>query len=87
MNWSDLAQGKSGYIELEKAWLQIASEVFDIFCEKQQSYGPGNIAGFMDQGVVVRVKDKVERLRNVYFKKGLEVLETKCPHLWGSYFK
>ncbi len=37
-----------------------------LFDQKQQDYGPGNIAKFMDKGVIVRLSDKVERLVNLY---------------------
>ena len=33
---------------------------------KQQDYGPGNIAGFGTFGVVVRMNDKMERLKTLY---------------------
>jgi len=66
--WEALATGNSGDIELEKAWLRAASDIFDIFCMKQTSYGSGNIAKFGEVGVVIRSNDKLERLITILVK-------------------
>lgn len=36
-----------------------------VFDGKQADYGPGNIAGFGEVGVLVRNSDKIERLKNL----------------------
>jgi len=38
------------------------------FYKKQLDYGQGNISKFGKEGVLVRLYDKVERLRNLYAK-------------------
>jgi hypothetical protein len=65
MNWEDHATGSSGDIELEKAWLRRCGEMFNIFCMKQRSYGPMNIAEFGEKGVILRANDKLKRLINL----------------------
>ena len=57
-----LATGKSGNLELEKAWWRKAFEIFDIFCKKQQGYGPNNISQTGEKGVIIRMNDKMKRL-------------------------
>jgi len=50
----------------------VAKEAFKIVCEnirlmdtKQQDYGSGNISAFGEFGVLVRLNDKMERLKNL----------------------
>ena len=50
----------------------MAKEAFKIICEnvrvmdtKQQDYGSGNISAFGEFGVLVRLNDKIERLKNL----------------------
>ncbi len=75
-NWESLATGKSGAIDLEKAWLRKAKEVFEIFCDKQRGYGPNNIAQGGTPGVVMRNNDKWKRMFQLTFKHpGEEPLE------------
>lgn len=78
--WPQLATGDSGFIELEREWLLIAREVFELFCVKQRSYGPGNITRMGAPGVATRLIDKVERLENAYHKGGLKSITKTCPH-------
>lgn len=80
MSWSDKATGASGDVELEKAWLSQAALVFDLFCMKQRSYGPQNIADMGEEGVATRLNDKVKRLLNIYENEGTSTLHTRCPH-------
>ena len=80
MKWSTLATGASENIELERAWLEAAQEVFELFCMKQRSYGPQNIADLGQEGVASRLNDKVKRLLNICKNNGLETLNTRCPH-------
>lgn len=39
--------------------------ITDILCSKQHDYGPGNISKFGTIGIMVRMSDKAERLRNL----------------------
>ena len=61
-DWADLATGRSGWIEIEHAWLRKAQEVYDVFCKKQADYGPTNIGVGGTQGITVRLGDKISRL-------------------------
>ena len=40
-------------------------------CEKQNDYGPENIARFMHKGIILRLRDKVARLENL-LNNGIE---------------
>ena len=46
-------------------------EYVNLFYHKHRDYGPGNIAAFGEIGVVVRLSDKMERLKNL-LKNGLD---------------
>jgi hypothetical protein len=75
-HWESLATGRSGAIDLERAWLRKAKEVFEIFCDKQRGYGPNNIAQGGASGVVMRNNDKWKRMFQLTFKHpGEEPLE------------
>ena len=41
-------------------------EEAQVIVDKQRDYGPGNINAFGDYGVLVRLNDKVERLKTLY---------------------
>lgn len=73
--WEELATGNSGNIELERAWLRAAKDIYEIFCIKQTSYGPNNIAEFGEAGVVIRSNDKLKRLKNLIVEKVPNPLE------------
>lgn len=40
-------------------------EAKEVMVSKQRDYGPGNITAFGEFGVLVRLNDKVERLKNL----------------------
>jgi len=61
-DWAVLATGESGSIELERAWLRKAQEIFNLFCRKQYDYGENNIALGGEKGVIQRALDKFSRL-------------------------
>lgn len=44
-------------------------EYVNVFYRKHHDYGPGNIAAFGALGVLVRLNDKVERLKNLMKRK------------------
>ena len=50
----------------EKAVDSILAELRELMISKQKDYGPGNILSFGEYGVLVRVNDKVERLKNLH---------------------
>lgn len=64
-DWSLLANGKSGDIEIEKAWLRVAQQVFKIFQVKQADYGPANVAKAGLWGIASRLEDKIARWKNL----------------------
>ena len=61
-DWAVLATGESGWREIEEAWLRKAQEIYGVFCKKQADYGPNNIAVGGQQGVAIRLGDKLSRL-------------------------
>lgn len=50
--------------------LRIAEANVLLLDRKQQDYGPNNVSAFGSFGVVVRLNDKMERLKTIYNKKG-----------------
>jgi len=42
-------------------------QALKLFRDKQYDYGPENISNFGDIGVLVRLNDKIERLKNLMF--------------------
>lgn len=61
-NWGYLADGSSGDIQLEVAWLGVAQEAFELFKKKNHDYGNDNLATGWLPGVAIRLGDKVSRL-------------------------
>lgn len=62
--------GTSGREDLEIEIAQHLQAVFNIFKQKQASYGPGNIAKFGEKGVIIRMNDKMERLIRLVYDEG-----------------
>jgi hypothetical protein len=50
---------------LTRAYIEIVLSDIATFDRKQHDYGPENIAAFGEKGVVVRMNDKMARLRNL----------------------
>ncbi|MAE49563.1 hypothetical protein CMI48_01915 [Candidatus Pacearchaeota archaeon] len=46
----------------------IADEVKELLKEKNKSYGDGNITSIGKQGILIRLQEKVERLKNMIEK-------------------
>lgn len=44
-----------------------------VFLERQEKYGVGNISAFGLKGVIIRMNDKLERLKRAEFGNGGEV--------------
>lgn len=59
--------GKSLGLQTEIAYraLALTFENIQLLDKKQQDYGPGNISAFGEHGVLVRLSDKFERLKNL----------------------
>lgn len=49
----------------EEMLLRISSEATGLCVAKQKDYGPANIAAFGEIGVLIRLNDKFERLKNL----------------------
>lgn len=62
--------GPDKYVsQIPKNWNQaaaiIANEIVQTIVKRQHDYGTGNILGFREKGIVVRIWDKVNRLKNL----------------------
>ena len=53
----------------EEAAQTIANEIVKVLAERQHDYGQGNILGFGEKGILVRIWDKVNRLKNLLWDK------------------
>ena len=49
----------------EDACRDVASQIAETVISKQHDYGQGNILSFREKGLVVRLSDKVARLKNL----------------------
>jgi len=57
-----------GTYSFEEACRNSASKVAEIVIAKQHDYGHDNILVFKEQGLVVRLWDKISRLKNLLWK-------------------
>jgi hypothetical protein len=64
-DWTQLAIGTSGNVELEQRYLSAAQHMYETFCRKNHDYGPQNLAVGGAQGITLRLSDKVSRLWQV----------------------
>jgi hypothetical protein len=62
-----IIDGSSGSEWIEEEMAQLLVHLFDVFKQKQASYGKGNIADFGEMGVLIRANDKISRLKNLLF--------------------
>jgi hypothetical protein len=58
-----MGRAAAGWLDNHGIWS--ADEMTALLCRKQRDYGHGNITAFGARGVVVRLSDKVERLKNL----------------------
>lgn len=65
----------------EQMCLQITAEAIALCIDKQKDYGPGNIAAFGEMGVLIRLNDKVERLKNL-LKTGATPANESLEDTW-----
>jgi len=49
----------------EEACDLVAADISDLIASKQNDYGKDNILGFGEQGIVVRLWDKIHRFKNL----------------------
>lgn len=59
--------GCSGDKELEHQLAVVFAQYLDLWKVKHRKYGPGNISVMGKPGLVVRMNDKVQRLKNFVF--------------------
>jgi len=52
----------------EEACKRAALQIADVVIAKQHDYGHDNILAFKEQGLVVRIWDKMSRLKNLLWK-------------------
>lgn len=55
-----------------------------LFWERQRKYGPGNIAEFGDYGILVRLYDKLARLRRYYVEKVGDMPDESVRDAWAD---
>ncbi len=61
--WTGIATMAINELRFHRKW--DANEMTDLLCRKQNDYGHGNINKFGQFGILVRLSDKVERLKNL----------------------
>ena len=60
----------------EEACHLVAESLANLVISKQHDYGQGNILAFGADGILVRVSDKVERLKNLRGKEAVNEPQT-----------
>lgn len=67
VNWDEPFSAESLGIttELGRGALKVFIKCAVLLDEKNRDYGPGNISAFGERGVIVRVNDKIERLKTL----------------------
>lgn len=64
-------------VEQTQKFVDMLPELVRTFAAKQNSYGRGNIADFGDRGVLIRLNDKVNRLKNLRFNDRVDHVENE----------
>lgn len=67
---------KPNHADIVVDFLSVQLEALKLFIAKQYDYGPENISNFGDIGVLVRLNDKIERLKNLMFNGNTAVNES-----------
>jgi len=62
-----LGRAAAGWLDNHGIWS--VDDMSALLCRKQRDYGHGNINSFGAPGVVVRLSDKVERLKNLHSRQ------------------
>jgi hypothetical protein len=53
---------------LDQAFSQVNDELLKMFLKKHKDYGKGNILAVGEIGIVLRITEKIERLKNLLLK-------------------
>lgn len=61
---------------LDEAFEQVLEEMLKLFIKKNKDYGKGNILDTGEIGIVFRISDKLNRLKNLLVKKKQPESET-----------
>lgn len=61
-----MGRAASGWLANHGCWN--TDDIHALLCRKQRDYGHGNINAFGARGVIVRLNDKIERMRNLTFR-------------------
>ncbi len=69
----------------EEMMTRLSAEAVGLCISKQRDYGPGNIAAFGEIGVLVRMNDKFERLKNL-LKTGKAPKNESIEDSWVDLF-
>jgi hypothetical protein len=78
-----IADGASGDQKLERVIAEALLEYFELWKQKQRSYGPHNIGSFGAPGCLIRSNDKIQRLRRHYFlAKDVSLADESIEDTW-----
>jgi len=80
-NCDGYTDGNCRVSTFEQALDTILAGLRALMIAKQKDYGPGNIMAFGELGVLVRVNDKIERLKNLH-KSGKEPKNESLDDSW-----
>ena len=61
---------------LDQAFEEICQEMVDTFIKKHKDYGKGNILDTGELGILFRINDKINRLKNILANQQLPENET-----------
>lgn len=65
VDWNSIADTLGLTTPLGRLAMKVFFECAILLDKKNRDYGPGNISAFGEQGVIVRLNDKVERLKTL----------------------
>ncbi|HHW13490.1 MAG TPA: DUF1599 domain-containing protein [Firmicutes bacterium] len=68
-------------VTFQEGFQRVVDDLGELMFRKQHDYGPGNILAFGEFGVLVRLNDKLERLKNLY-KKGVAPANESVEDSW-----
>jgi hypothetical protein len=66
----------------QEAAVRVAAEWATLLTEKQMDYGPNNILGFGEKGLLVREWDKINRLKNLLWDNPAEPNNESLDDTW-----
>lgn len=62
---------------LDEAFSLVSQDLLAVFLKKHQDYGKGNILSIKELGIVIRLAEKVERLKHLLLKAELGETEAQ----------